>query len=147
MSALSVVNKSRFLAALLLSVFLFMLAGQVRAQAADQKPVGPWVVTETKDGANVGLIFYFSPDGTFGMIDPKTLLGVAGTYSIGRTGLLIHTFHYGTSAEFMAGDMVLSGATMTIDVKRSSFMGPQRVVLQNVKVIPPAAPAIAPAPR
>lgn len=147
MPALSVVNRSRFLTALLLSVFLLLFAGQARAQVVDQKPVGPWVVTETKDGANVGLIFYFSPDGTFGMIDPKTLLGVAGTYSVGRAGLLIHTFHFGKSAEFMVGDMVLSGTTMTVDVKRSSFMAPQRVVLQSVKVIPPAPPAIAPAPR
>jgi hypothetical protein len=147
MYAVSVVNKSRIFVVLMLSVFLFLLAGQARAQVVDQKPVGPWVVTETKDGANVGLIFYFSPDGTFGMVDPKTLLGVAGTYSIGRTGLLIHTFHYGTSAEFIAGDVVLTGSTMTIDVKRSSFMQPQRVVLQSVKLIPPAPPRAAPAPR
>jgi hypothetical protein len=147
MSALRAVNKSRFLTALLLSVLLILCAGQARAQVVDQKPVGPWVVTETKDGANIGLIFYFSPDGTFGMIDPKTLVGVAGTYSIGRAGLLIHTFHYGASAEFMVGDITLTGTTMTVDVKRSSFMSPQRVVLQSVKVIPPAPPAMAPAAR
>lgn len=145
MSALDSVNPSRLLIALLLWAFLAFFAGQARSQVVDDRPVGPWVVTEAADTSNVGLIFYFSPDGTFGLIDPKTLIGAAGTFSVGRTGLMISVFNIGKSAEFIVGDITMSGDTMTVDVKRSAFMEPQRVVLQSVKVIPPVSPAVVPA--
>jgi hypothetical protein len=136
---------SRLVIALVLSAFLALFAGQPRAQEGQAAPVGPWVVAQAKDASNVGLVFYFSPDGTFGLIDPKTLVGAAGTFSVGRAGLMINVFNVGKSAEFMVGDITLAGDTLTIDVKRSSFMDPQQVVLQRVKMIPPAS-AGAPAP-
>ncbi len=147
MSLFAAVKSSRSLTVLLFSALFLMLVGHARAEAVDLKPVGPWVVTEAKDASNVGLIFYFSPDGTFGLVDPKTMIGAAGTYSIGRAGLMINVFNVGRSAEFMGGEVSLSGDTMIIDVKKSSIMEPQRVTLRSVKIIPPQPARLAPAVR
>jgi hypothetical protein len=116
---------------------LVLFAGHARAEAVTPKPIGPWVVTEAKDSSNIGLIFYFSPDGTFGLIDPKTKIGAAGSYSMGHVGLMINVFNIGKSAEFIVGNLSIAGDNMVIDVKRSSVMDPQRVVLQSVRIIPP----------
>lgn len=147
MSLFATVKSSRSLTLLLFSALLVLFAGHARAEAVALKPVGPWVVTEAKGPSNVGLIFYFSPDGTFGLIDPKTMIGAAGTYSIGRAGLLINVFNVGQSAQFMEGEVSLSGDTMVIDVKKSSIMEPQRVTLRSVKIIPPQPARLAPAMR
>lgn len=138
-----VLKLSRFAVALLLGALLALAVHPARAQEAAQQPVGPWVVAKAQDASNVGLVFYFSPDGTFGLIDPKTMIGAAGTYSVGRAGLMINVFNVGKSAQFIVGDMNLGADTLTIDVKQSAFMDPQQIVLQRVKVIPPApvAPA------
>jgi hypothetical protein len=136
---------SRSAIALFFFISLVLLAGQARAETVNPNPVGPWVVTEAKDSSNIGLIFYFSPDGTFGLIDPKTRIGAAGTYSIGRAGLMINVFNIGKSAEFITGDFNVSGDNMTIDVRNSAVMVPQRVVLQVVKVIPPRPVTTTPA--
>lgn len=141
MSLLLAAHKiSRAATALLFFALPVLFAGQARAETVALKPVGPWVVTEAKDSSNIGMVFYFSPDGTFGLIDPKTRIGAAGTYSVGRTGLMINVFNIGKSAEFITGDLSFSGENgenMVIDVRRSSVMDPQRVVLQTVWVIPP----------
>ncbi|MGK2951888.1 MAG: hypothetical protein ACSLEZ_05830 [Thiobacillus sp.] len=136
---------SRSAIALFLFISFALLVGQARAETVNPNPVGPWVVTEAKDSSNIGLVFYFSPDGTFGLIDPKTRIGAAGTYSIGRAGLMINVFNIGKSAEFITGDFNVSGDNMTIDVKQSAVMAPQRVVLQVVKVIPPRPVTATPA--
>jgi hypothetical protein len=143
MIALPVRKLPRFFTAFLLSILLAFLAGHARAEPDLPKPAGPWMVVKAKDPANVGLIFFFSPDNTFGLVDPKTQLGAAGIYSVGRTGLMINVFGVGKSAEFMGGDLDIAGDTMTIDVKRSGFMEPQRVVLQRVKITQPAAGPVA----
>jgi hypothetical protein len=125
-------------------VFLTLFLAGSRAVAEDvpPNPVGPWMVTQAQDASNVGLVFYFSPDGAFGIVHPNTQVGVVGTYLIGPTGVIINVFGFGQSATFMAGEMKISGDYMTIDVSRSYFMAPQRVVLQRIRVTPPqpAAP-------
>jgi len=135
--SLSTAIKARTSSAIFLLSLLALLTGHARAETVTLNPVGPWVVTEAKDRANIGLIFYFSPDGTFGLIDPKTKIGAAGTFSMGHAGLMINVFNIGKSAEFIVGDLSISGDNMAIDVKSSAFMDPQRVLLQSVKVIPP----------
>jgi len=135
--SLSTAIKARTSSAIFLLSLLVLFTGHARAEAVTLNPVGPWVVTEAKDRANIGLIFYFSPDGTFGLIDPKTKIGAAGTFSMGHAGLMINVFNIGKSAEFIVGDLSISGDNMAIDVKSSAFMDPQRVLLQSVKVIPP----------
>jgi hypothetical protein len=147
MSVTRVFDSSRMLALALLAALFLVIAGHARAEAPAVKPVGPWVVTDAKDTANVGLIFYFSPDGTFGLVDPKTMIGAAGTYSVGRAGLMINVFNVGQSAEFMSGDLAINGDTMVIDVKKSAIMEPQRVTLRSVKIIPPQPARLAPAAR
>ena len=135
--SLSTAIKARTSSAIFLISLLVLFTGHARAESVTLNPVGPWVVTEAKDRANIGLIFYFSPDGTFGLIDPKTKIGAAGTFSMGHAGLMINVFNIGKSAEFILGDVSISGDNMAIDVKSSAFMEPQRVLLQSVKVIPP----------
>ena len=136
--SLSTAIKARTSSAVFLLSLLALLTGHARAETVTLNPVGPWVVTEAKDRANIGLIFYFSPDGTFGLIDPKTKIGAAGTFSMGHAGLMINVFNIGKSAEFIVGDLSISGDNMAIDVKSSAFMDPQRVLLQSVKLIPPS---------
>jgi len=136
--SLSTAIKARTSSAIFLLSLLALLTGHARAETVTLNPVGPWVVTEAKDRANIGLIFYFSPDGTFGLIDPKTKIGAAGTFSMGHAGLMINVFNIGKSAEFIVGDLSISGDNMAIDVKSSAFMDPQRVLLQSVKLIPPS---------
>lgn len=145
MSLFSARRWSRSLTALFCSAMFLVLAQAAHAETVAVKPVGPWVVTDARDTANVGLIFYFSPDGTFGLVDPKTMIGAAGTYSVGRAGLMINVFNVGQSAEFMSGDLTMNGDTMVIDVKKSAIMDPQRVTLRSVKIIPPQPPKLAPA--
>jgi len=135
--SLSTAIKARTSSAIFLLSLLVLFTGHARAEAVTLNPVGPWVVTEAKDRANIGLIFYFSPDGTFGLIDPKTKIGAAGTFSMGHAGLMINVFNIGKSAEFIVGDLSISGDNMAIDVKSSAFMDTQRVLLQSVKLIPP----------
>jgi hypothetical protein len=132
---------------------LALLALVTPLRASAQIPVapivGPWVVTEATDAANVGLRFYFSPDGIFLLVDPKSQLGATGSYSLGRAGLTINVYGYGKAAYFLNGDALLTGDTLVIDVKRSEFMGPQRIVLKRIRMaLPtpgvPAAPTTAP---
>lgn len=104
------------------------------AQPPSPPPLGAWTVTQAASPSNVGLRMFFSPDGVFLMVDPRAGIGVAGSYTIGRTGLLVYVYGYGRSAEFINGSYTLEGDTLRIDVKRSGFMEPQQVVLQRMKL-------------
>lgn len=126
--------------ALTLLCFAALMAGfslSARAESAQPlppPPLGAWTVTQAASPSNVGLRMFFSPDGVFLMVDPRLGIGVAGSYTIGRTGLLINVFGYGRSAEFINGSYTLQGDVLRIDVKRSGFMEPQQVVLQRMKL-------------
>lgn len=104
------------------------------AQTVSPPPLGAWTVTQAASPSNVGLRMFFSPDGVFLMVDPRAGLGVAGTYTVGRTGLLVYVYGYGRSAEFINGSYTMQGDTLRIDVKSSGFMDPQQVVLQRMKL-------------
>lgn len=92
-------------------------------------------MTQAASPSNVGMRMFFSADGVFLMVDPRSGLGVAGTYTVGRTGLLVYVYGYGRSAEFINGSYTLQGDTLRIDVKSSGFMEPQQVVLQRMKLL------------
>lgn len=127
----------RIFALLCVVVFLSGHALTARAQATQQlppPPLGAWTVTQAASPSNVGLRMFFSPDGVFLMVDPRTGMGVAGSYTIGRTGMLIYVYGYGRSAEFIHGPYTLEGDVLRIDVKRSGFMEPQQVVLQRMRL-------------
>lgn len=117
--------------------FLVLLGGQQIARSETQTsvapPYGAWTVTGAASKSNVGLRMFFSPDGVFLMVDPNAMVGVAGSYTIGRTGLLVYVYGYGRSAEFINGTYTIEGDVMRIDVKSSGFMEPQQVVLQRMK--------------
>lgn len=125
---------------LALLCFAALMAGftlSARAESAlpvQPPPLGAWTVTQAASPSNVGLRMFFSPDGVFLMVDPRAGLGVAGTYTIGRTGLLVYVYGYGRSAEFINGSYTLQGDVLRIDVKSSGFMEPQQVVLQRMKL-------------
>lgn len=104
------------------------------AQPVPPPPLGAWTVTQAASPSNVGLRMFFSPDGVFLMVDPRAGIGVAGSYTIGRTGLLVYVYGYGRSAEFINGTYTIEGDVVRIDVKRSGFMEPQQVVLQRMKL-------------
>jgi hypothetical protein len=104
------------------------------AQPPSPPPLGAWTVTQAASPSNVGLRMFFSPDGVFLMVDPRSGLGVAGSYTVGRTGLLIYVYGYGRSAEFINGTYTQQGDVLRIDVKRSGFMEPQQVVLQRMRL-------------
>ncbi len=104
------------------------------AQPLPPPPLGAWTVTQAASPSNVGLRMFFSPDGVFLMVDPRAGIGVAGSYTIGRTGLLVYVYGYGRSAEFINGTYTQQGDVLRIDVKSSGFMEPQQVVLQRMKL-------------
>ncbi|MCS6786261.1 MAG: hypothetical protein NZ524_04380 [Thiobacillaceae bacterium] len=122
-----------------LCVLALLTLGQgVRAETPaaplQPPPLGAWTVVDAAAKANVGLRMYFSPDGVFLMVDPHSGLGVAGSYTVGRTGLLVYVFNYGRSALFINGDYTLQGDTLRINVRSSGFMEPQQVVLQRMRL-------------
>ncbi len=130
------INVLRLYALSLFTALLMMSAPSVRAQApANVAPLlGAWTVIDAASKSNVGLRMFFSPDGVFLMVDPRAGIGVAGAYTVGRSGLLINVYGYGRSAEFINGDFTVQGDTLRIDVKSSGFMEPQQVVLQRMRL-------------
>jgi len=126
----------RSLVRLLVTTLLIFGALGARAQAPANVAslVGAWTVTEAASKSNVGLRMFFSHDGVFLMVDPRAGIGVAGTYTVGRSGLLINVYGYGRSAEFINGDFTVQDDTLRIDVRRSGFMEPQQVVLQRLRL-------------
>jgi hypothetical protein len=125
---------------LTLLCFAALMAGLTLSARAESvqpvppPPLGAWTVTQAASPSNVGLRMFFSPDGVFLMVDPRAGIGVAGSYTIGRTGLLVYVYGYGRSAEFINGTYTQEGDVLRIDVKRSGFMEPQQVVLQRMKL-------------
>lgn len=104
------------------------------ANAADPAMLGAWTVTAAADPNDVGLRFFFSPDGTFLMVNPRLQIGAAGSWLMGRTGLIISLYSPTRSAHFMQGEVSVQGDNMVIDVKRSGAIAPQKVKLQRMRL-------------
>lgn len=123
-----------FVAMLLLLSFMGLTSGKAFATPLDQRMIGPWVVQQSSSPENIGLGVYFSPDGNFFLIDPKTKLGSNGSWLIGRAGLIVSVFGYGRWAKLWDADVSFeSDDKMVMDVKESQLTVPQRVVLHRVK--------------
>lgn len=140
MSQLNLASLLRILALAAAVAWLAVHGQRALAQepAAQQPPpFGAWVVTDSGDPGNLGLRMVFSPDGMFLMVDPRTMIGVHGVYSVGRAGLIVNIIGYGRAAEFVNGTYSIDGDTMKVDVKSSNFMRPQRVTLQRIKFTNP----------
>lgn len=106
--------------------------GQPQQATPQASHLGAWVVTEAAAPADVGLYVYFSPDGTFLMVDPRKPAGAAGSYVIGRAGLMVTLYGQGASSMFLIGDVDVKGDVMTIDNKGPAVLPPQKVILRRM---------------
>jgi hypothetical protein len=128
------IKVSRVIAVLYLLAFLSAFAGQAAAASPDPRMYGPWAVVDAENQANIGLRAYFSPDGNFFMVDPRTQLGFVGSWVVGRAGLLVSIYGNGQWAKLWDADVSFDGDDhMIVDVKDSQFAEPQRVVLQRIR--------------
>lgn len=124
---------SRYLAGLWLFAFLG-LSLQAGAAAPDPRIFGPWVVQQASSQENVGLRVYFSPDGNFFLVDPRTQLGMAGNWSISRSGLLVSIYGNGRWAKLWDANFALQDNDhMLVDVVESQISPPQRFGLVRAK--------------
>lgn len=124
------------IAALLLSAGMTAVRAQdaPAVVAADPAMLGAWTVTAAADPNDIGLRFFFSPDGTFLMVNPRQQFGAAGSWLVGRTGLIISLYSPTRSAHFMQGEVSVQGDNMVIEVKRSGAIPPQTVKLQRMRL-------------
>ncbi len=117
---------------ILMPLMLFVLPAARADSLLEASPFGAWVVTEAAAEADVGLYFYFSPDGTFLMVDPRRQTGAAGSFVLGRAGLLVNLYTQGASSMFLIGDVRVTGDRMTIDNRQGAILPPQRVTLRRL---------------
>jgi hypothetical protein len=125
---------TRFFALLCLLASLGVFAKQAAAATTETRIYGPWVVVKTPTMENVGMRVFFSPDGNFFMVDPTTMMGYAGNWEVGRSGLLVSIYGNGRWAKLWDADVSFDGKNrMTVDVKESQFAKPHRVILERLK--------------
>lgn len=132
MSTLKLLRLPRSIVVLSLMLMSLALAPRSQADSPDPAMYGAWKVTSAASPADVGLRFYFSPDGVFLLVDPVRQTGAAGTYTVGRAGLMINLYNYGRSSNFITGQVEVQGDAMVIDVKNSGVISPQRTVLRRM---------------
>jgi len=95
---------------------------------------GPWAVQQASSQENVGLRVYFSPDGNFFLVDPRTQLGMTGNWSIGRSGLLVSIYGNGQWAKLWDANIAFQGNDqMLVDVVESQISPPQQFGLVRTK--------------
>ncbi len=130
---------ARVFAILCLLAFTSSFAGRVSAASPDPRMFGPWLVTDSENVENLGLGAFFSPDGNFLMVDPRTQLGMVGSWMIGRSGLLVSIQGNSRWGKLWDADVSFKDDDhMILDVKDSQFAAPHRVTLQRIKLLPPA---------
>lgn len=128
----------RTLAALCLLAFMGGLAEKASAASPDSRMFGGWLVADSENVENVGLRAFFSPDGNFFMVDPKTQLGMVGSWTMGRAGLLVSILGNSRWGKLWDADVSFKDDdNMILDVKDSQFSIPHRVTLQRIKLSPP----------
>lgn len=128
------VRTLNIVAMLLLLAFMGLASGKASATSPDQRMFGPWVVQQASSPENVGLGVFFSADGNFFLVDPKTKLGFNGNWMMGRAGLLVSVMGNGKWAKLWDADISFEGDDrMIMEVRDSQVTAPQRVVLQKIK--------------
>jgi|GEM_PF-5865622 len=121
-------------AMLLLLAFMGFTSGKASATSPDERMYGPWEVQQSSSVENIGVRVFFSPDGNFFLVDPKSNMGFNGTWVIGRAGLLVTIYGNGKWAKLWDADVAFeSNDKMIMEVKESQLTLPERVVLQRVK--------------
>lgn len=92
------------------------------------------MVQQASAQENIGLHVYFSPDGNFFLVDPKTKIGMVGTWGVGRTGLLVNIYGNGKWAKLWDADIYFTGNDyLVVDVVDSQSTTQQRFSLLRVK--------------
>ena len=125
---------SRFFAGLWLFALLGLSLQASAAAAPDPRMFGPWAVQQASSQENVGLRVYFSPDGNFFLVDPRTQLGMTGNWSIGRSGLLVSIYGNGQWAKLWDANIAFQGNDqMLVDVVESQISPPQQFGLVRTK--------------
>jgi hypothetical protein len=125
---------SRLFAVLCMFAFMGLLSGQASAASADSRMFGAWLVKDAPVPENIGLRVFFSPDGNFFMVDPKSGLGYTGSWVVGRVGLLVSIYGNGKWAKLWDADISFKGDDeMSVDVKDSQVTLPQQFTLQKMK--------------
>lgn len=125
---------SRLFAVFCVSALMGLVSGQAAAVSADSRMFGAWVVKEAPVQENVGLRVFFSPDGNFFMVDPKSGLGYTGSWVVGRAGLLVSIYGNGKWAKLWDADISFKvDDEMSVDVKDSQVTLPQQFTLQRMK--------------
>ena len=131
------IQVTRVLVVLCLLAGMGGLAGKANAATPDPRMVGGWMVTDSENVENLGLRAFFSPDGNFFMVDPKTQLGMVGTWTVGRAGLLVSILGNSRWAKLWDADVSFKDDdNMLLEVKDSQFSIPHRVTLQRIKLVP-----------
>jgi hypothetical protein len=134
MKVYSSIRLFHFLVAAFLLAFVSLAPRQAQAATPDPRMYGPWVVVDSESVENVGLRAFFSPDGNFLMVDPKTQMGFSGNWSVGRVGLLVSILGASQWAKLWEGDVSFAdNDKMILDVKESHFSQPHRITLQRIK--------------
>ena len=128
------VKLSRAFAVLCMLTFISFFAERSYATSPDPKMFGPWVVVDSENIENIGMRAFFSPDGNFMMVDPKSQLGFVGSWTVGRAGLLVTIFGNSKWGKLWDADVSFpDNEHMVLDVKDSQFSQPHHVTLQRVK--------------
>ena len=126
-----------FRAFAILCMFAFMSVYAERSSAAAPDPMmfGPWVVVDSENVETIGMRAFFSPDGNFFMVDPRTQLGFGGSWMMGRAGLLVTIFGNSKWGKLWDADVSFPDADhMVLDVKDSQFSEPHHVTLQKIRL-------------
>jgi len=126
---------SRVFAVLCMLAFMSVFAERASAASPDPKMFGPWIVVDTENVENIGMRAFFSPDGNFMMVDPKSQMGFVGNWTVGRAGLLVNIFGNSKWGKLWDADVAFPDDDhMVLDVKDSQFSEPHRVTLQRVNL-------------
>lgn len=132
------ISITRVFAVLCLLASMGGVAGKASAASPDPRMFGGWVVASSENVENVGLRTFFSPDGNFFMVDPRTQLGMVGSWTVGRAGLLVSILGNSRWGKLWDADVSFKDDdNMILDVKDSQFSAPHQVLLQRVKLPSP----------
>jgi hypothetical protein len=135
MNRLFHVKLSRAFAIICVLASMTVFAERSSAASADPRLFGLWTLVDAEHIENIGMRVFFSPDGNFFMVDPRTQLGIVGNWTMGRAGLLVEISGNGKWARLWQAEVSFpDDYHMVLDVKDSQFSQPHRVTLQRIMI-------------
>ena len=126
---------SRAFAILCVLASMSVFAQRSSAASADPRMFGLWTLVDAEHIENIGMRVFFSPDGNFFMVDPRTQMGIAGNWTVGRSGLLVEVSGNSKWAKLWDADVSFpDNFHMVLNVGDSQFSRPHRVTLQRIMI-------------